>query len=139
MLRTHGGALADHFANHNTLEILNKHFYWPKMGGDVHKVITRCATCYMAKSHLHQGLYTSLAVCSRPWDDISMDLPRTPRGKDAIIMGVDQFSKMAYFIACHKCNDATYIMNPFFQEIVRLHGVPKTIVSDRDTKFLSHF
>ena len=49
------------------------------------------------------------------------------------------FSKIAHFIACHKCNDTTYIVDLFFQEIIRTHGVPRTIVSDIDTKFLSQF
>jgi len=51
----------------------------------------------------------------------------------------DRFFKMAHFSACHKCDDATSITDLFFQEIVRLHGVSRTNVSDTNTKFLSHF
>jgi len=59
-------------------------------------------------------------------------------GKDGIMVVVDRFSKMVNFITCHKCDVATYIKDLFFQEIIRLHGVSRTIVSDRDTKFLYH-
>jgi len=76
-------------------------------------------------------------------DDLSMDfivsLPRTPRGKDAIMVVVDLFSKMAHFGACHKCDDTTYIAELFIQDIIRLYGIPWTIVSDRDIKFFSYF
>ncbi|GMI85927.1 hypothetical protein HRI_002262000 [Hibiscus trionum] len=133
-----------HFDVNKTLEIAMDHYFWPHMRKTMENVCASCITRKQAISKvMPHDLYTPLAISSSPWIDLSMGfilgLPRTKKERDTIFVIVDIFSKMDHFIPCHKTDNATHIAYLSFREIVRLHGVPKTIVSDRDVKFLSRF
>lgn len=75
--------------------------------------------------------------------DVSMDfvvgLPMMQRNKNFVMVMIDKFSKMAHFMSCHMTMEASQINDLYFREIVHLHGVPRTIISNKDVKFLSHF
>ena len=103
MCEAHRGGLAGHFGEKRILEALKKHFYWPAMSRVVHWILERWVTCKRIKNkEMVQGLYMPLPLPNHPWEDISMDfvlgLPRTPQGKDLVMVMVDQFSKMSHFI-----------------------------------------
>ena len=140
----HCGGLSGHFGLNKTLELIQRFYYWPKMQTDIRKFVEGCLVCQRAKGvSTNAGLYQPLPIPNRPWECLSMDfvmgLPRTKTGYDSIYVVVDRFSKMAHFIPCKTTNDASYIVGLFFKEIVWIHGLPLSIVSDRDNKFVGHF
>ena len=124
--------------------MLSDHFFWPYMKRDIERLCEKCITCKQGKSKvMPHELYTPLYITSEPQVDISMNfvlsLPRSKGRRGSIFVVVDRFSKMTHFIPCHKTDDATYVARLFFKEIVRLHGIPKIIMNDRDVKFLAIF
>nr|GFA32346.1 retrotransposable element Tf2 [Tanacetum cinerariifolium] len=124
---------------------LNQHFWWSGMKRDVATFVSRCLICQQVKIE-HQrasGLLRPLDIPVWKWDEISMDfvtrLPRTQRRHDAIWVVVDRLTKSAHFLPIRKDYSVSRLAETFQQEIVRLHGTPSAIVSDRDPRFASRF
>jgi len=124
---------------------LNLSFWWKRTKVDVAKYVASCGVCQQVKAEHKRpaGLLQPLEIPEWKWEHITMDfvvgLPRTPRGKDAIWVVVDRLTKSAHFIPMKTTNSAQELVPLYLKEIVRLHGMPKSIVSDRDSKFVSKF
>jgi len=127
-----------------TLHRLRSDFHIPGDRRLVMDFIRNCEVCQRNKTeHLRpRGLLQPLDIPSVVWADIAMDfieaLPRV-NGKTVILTVVDRFSKFAHFIPLSHPYTAASVARVFFQEIVRLHGLPSSIVSDRDPVFTSAF
>ncbi|GKA88519.1 putative nucleotidyltransferase, ribonuclease H [Tanacetum coccineum] len=133
-----------HVGRDRTLQLVQASYFWPTMRKEVDRYVKRCRVCQVSKgTTTNAGLYMPLPVPLQPWVDISMDfvlgLLRTQRGNDLIFVVVGRFSKMVHFIPCKKTTDAVNVAQLFFRDVYRLHGLPSSIFSDRDTRFLSHF
>jgi hypothetical protein len=127
-----------------TLHRLRRDFHSPNLRRTVQDYVRACATCQRYKSdHLHPAsLLLPLPVPVAVWADIGLDfveaLPRVG-GKSVIMTMVDRFSKYCHFIPLAHPYTAESVARVFFAEIVRLHEVPQSMVSDRDPVFTSIF
>jgi hypothetical protein len=124
---------------------LKQHYWWTKMKIEIARYVARCDTCRRVKAiHMKDaGPLQSLPISTWKWEDISMDfivgLPRTAKGYDSIWVIVDRLTKIAHFLPVRvKYIVATYA-ELYIARILSLHGVPKTIVSDRGPQFMSRF
>lgn len=135
---------AGHEGVQKTLHRLRADFHIPGARTVVQDYVRVCVTCQRNKSeHLHPaGLLQPLSVPSSVWADVAMDFVEgfpNLNGKSVILTVVDRFSKFAHFIPLGHPYTAISVARAFFAEIVRLHGLPSSIVSDRDPMFTSNF
>ena len=146
MNECHDSKVAGHFGMTKTEERVMQNFYWTRMEEDVRDYVRSCDTCQRDKTHRHKtfGLLQPLDVPYRPWESISMDfIVDLPNDQDhtQVWVIVDRFTKYAHFIPLktHTSNPTKELAKAFAKEIWRLHGLPIEIVSDRDSRFTSHF
>lgn len=140
----HSSALGGHAGYFRTFKRISNIVYWVGMRAAIKDFVAACEICQRNKHSTLSaaGLLQPLPVPSTIWSDISLDfiggLPKS-KGKDTILVVVDRFTKYAHFLALSHPYTASEVAALFIQEIVRLHGFPRTIVSDRDPLFLSNF
>ncbi|KAG7594102.1 Integrase catalytic core [Arabidopsis thaliana x Arabidopsis arenosa] len=141
----HQSRFSIHPGLHKMYHDLKRYYHWVGMKKDVARWVARCPTCQLVKaeSQVPSGLVQSLPMPEWKWDHVTMDfvtgLPRSPAKHDAVWVVVDRLTKSAHFVAVSETDGAERIAAKYIEEIVRLHGVPVSIVSDRDTRFTSHF
>ena len=144
----HDDPLSGHFGFERTLELAQRAFYWPKMRGYVKDYTRSCLLCQHSKTSRHKpyGLLHGEEPPNAPWHDLSLDfvtdLPASGfagHWYDSILVIVDRFTKMAHYVPCRKDIQAEGLADIFLREVVRLHGVPRSIVSDRGPILTSKF
>ncbi|KAK8590647.1 hypothetical protein V6N13_057538 [Hibiscus sabdariffa] len=144
MKESHDSKWAGHPGIHRTTALLADQYYWPHMGRDVEAYVKTCLVCQQDKVEAGKpmGLLQPLPIPERPWESISMDfIIGLPKVDDflSIMVVVDRFSKYATFIPASKVCPAEEAARLFLKHVVKYWGVPKTIVSDRDTRFTGRF
>ncbi|GJT09731.1 putative reverse transcriptase domain-containing protein [Tanacetum coccineum] len=119
-------------------------YWWPGMKRDIATYVSECLTCAKVKAE-HQrplGLLQQPEIPEWKWENITMDfitkLPRTRNGHNAIWVVVDRLTKSTYFLAIREDYSTEKLARLYTDEIVARHGVPVSIISDRDARFTSH-
>jgi len=139
----HDSRMAGHFGTYKTMGRVRANFYWPKMDAQLTEYVRSCDICQHNKVIRHQkyGLLDPIDVPISPWTSISMDfivgLPKS-EGYTKIFVIVDRFSKIAPFIPLKTEEHIKKLALIFRKKIWRLHRLPETISSDRDTRFTSN-
>ncbi|QRV78719.1 Retrotransposable element Tf2 protein [Ceratobasidium sp. AG-Ba] len=138
----HDNPIAGHQGQARTLELISRRYYWPAMKQQVNRFVETCEICQRSKGHKHYTPQKPLPIPQKPWEDIAYDfivkLPES-QGMDSILVVIDRFSRQAHFIPCLESTNAEGVADLFIKEVWKLHGLPKTTVSDRGPTFNSQF
>ena len=140
----HDHQLTGHFGVRKTIDLVQRYLWWPSLRSDCKKYVESCLVCQRNKGPKIRswGLLRPLPVPEKPWKSISMDfIVDLPPSENftTILVVVDRLSKMAHFLPMLGTPSAMDTAKIFIKEIVRLHGLPDNIVSDRGVQFTSGF
>ncbi|GJX10343.1 putative reverse transcriptase domain-containing protein [Tanacetum coccineum] len=145
MHESHKSKYSIHPGSNKMYQDLKKLYWWPNMKAEIATYVSKCLTCAKVKAE-HQkpsGLLQKPEIPEWKWEKITMDfvtgLPRTPSGHDSIWVIVDRLTKSAHFLPMKKTDSMEKLTQLYLKEIVCRHGVPVSIISDRDSRFASGF
>ncbi|ETN72937.1 hypothetical protein NECAME_18601, partial [Necator americanus] len=132
----HDSPAAGHPGRSKTIELLQRQYYWPNMRKDVERYIRNCHACQRSRTSRHApyGILRPLPIPHRAWEDISMDfVVGLPWSKqcNAILVVTCRLTKMRHLIPCRDTTTAKDLAQLYIDNVFRLHGIPKSIVSDR--------
>jgi hypothetical protein len=140
----HSSPIGGHSGITRTKARISAQFYWPHMHKDIKNFVQHCMVCQQAKTTtmLPAGLLSPLPIPTQVWEDIAMDfitgLPPS-NGFTVIMVVVDRLTKYGHFFPLKSDYDSKKVAEVFMQNVVKLHGMPASIVSDRDKVFTSNF
>ncbi|GJV61027.1 putative reverse transcriptase domain-containing protein [Tanacetum coccineum] len=124
---------------------MKKLYWWPNMKADIATYVSKCLTCSKVKDE-HQRPFSLLVQPEIPqwkWDNITMDfvtkLPKSSQGYDTIWVIVDLLTNSAIFVPMRKTNPMEKLARMYLKEVVTRHGIPISIIFDRDPRFASNF
>ncbi|KAA0063393.1 pol protein [Cucumis melo var. makuwa] len=141
----HSSPFSMHPGSTKMYQDLKRVYWWRNMKREVAEFVSRCLVCRQVKAPRQKpaGLLQPLSIPEWKWENVSMDfitgLPRTLRGFTVIWVVVDRLTKSAHFVPGKSTYTASKWAQLYMSEIVRLHRVPVSIVSDRDAHFTSKF
>lgn len=145
LVEAHDSRTSGHLGRRKTLAQLRRSYYWPEMRKEVYEYVSSCLACATNKPSNQRGagLLQPLPTPERRWEQVGIDfmmpLPRTKNEYNGIMVMEDKLTKMVHLAPCTTAITAEGAANIFFKEVVRHHGVPRSIISDRDTRFTSDF
>jgi len=132
----HDSKTAGHQGVRHTLAKMMGSFYWTGMYGDVVRYVETCHRCQISKidRRARMGEPQALPIPKAPWDMVHMDwitgFLESPEGFDAILVFICALTGMVHLQACKKTDTAIDTAKHFVENVVRLHGMPISIVSD---------
>jgi hypothetical protein len=134
-----------HTGYHKTYNRLSSRYFWPRMSRKIKEYVSTCDVCQKIKPQRHApaGLLQPIPVPSQPFEVISMDfiteLPKSRNGCDAILVVVDKLTKYALFIPTVGTISEKETAGLFFKHVIRKFGIPRQVISDRDTRWRGVF